>query len=569
MAETSRQRDLNLLIGGEAGQGLLTVGQLLARAMVRAGYSAVVTQDYMSRIRGGHNTFTIRASDRKLHAPREKLDLLVALTAETLEYHRHELSPTSLVVAEKRFNLEGPGIISPPISELAELRYHNIAMCGVIGNLIGLDRETLTDMARELFGSKKPEDLEKNLAAFSRAWEWTAGSGSHDFLKLPPAPGGGRRLYLQAHDALALGALSAGLKFYSFYPMTPGTSLANALAHYQSTLPIVVEQAEDEIAAINMALGASFAGAPAMVGTSGGGFALMVEGVSLAGMTETPIVIVISQRPGPATGLPTRTEQADLEFVLHSGHGEFPRAIFAPGSPEQAFDLARRALFLAEDSQGPVFILTDQYLADTCREVEPFKLDGLPRVEPGGKHDGAAGEYRRFKVTTDGVSPRLIPGKSEALVVADSDEHTEDGHITESAEVRTAMVKKRGRKLELIRSRVLTPEFGGSDDPDLLLVCWGSTLGPAAEAVELLGRRGTKAGWLHFSQVWPLVKKQFLPRLQKARRVVAVEGNFTGQFARLIRRETGFETSEKILRYDGRPVTPEFILRGLEHGGKP
>jgi 2-oxoglutarate ferredoxin oxidoreductase subunit alpha len=326
---------------------------------------------------------------------------------------------------------------------------------------------------------------------------------------------------------------------------------------------LVVEQAEDEIAAINLALGASFAGAPSMVATSGGGFALMTEGVSLAGMTETPIVIVVAQRPGPATGLPTRTEQGDLEFVLHAGHGEFPRAIFTPGSVEECFYLTRKALEMAERSQGPVFILTDQFLADSYRAVEFFDLSLLPPVLPGTT-PAITEPYRRYALTESGVSPRLFPGWSEHLVVADSDEHTEDGHLTEDLSVRQKMVEKRGRKWKVLQAEAVPPEFRGETGPDLLLVTWGSGRGAVEEAAALLRERGRRTAVLHFSQVWPLVPEHFLPIFQEAGEIVGVEMNVTGQFSRLLRRETGTRIDKTILRYDGLPLTPEYILRELE-----
>jgi 2-oxoglutarate ferredoxin oxidoreductase subunit alpha len=312
-----------------------------------------------------------------------------------------------------------------------------------------------------------------------------------------------------------------------------------------------------------MAIGASFAGAPSMVATAGGGFALMVEGVSLAGMTETPVVIVVGQRPAPATGLPTRTEQADLEFVLHAGHGEFPRAIFAPGSVEQCFDLARRAFFLAEAWQGPVFILTDQFLADSYRAVERFDVAGLDWVRPGADPGSIAEPYRRHAITADGVSPRLLPGASAHLVVTDSDEHTEDGHLTEDLGVRKLMVDKRLRKLEGLLREVVAPEYEGSASPELLLVSWGSTRASVREAAAAIRANGVDVATLHFSQVWPLVSAQFIARLEAAGSVVCVEGNAFGQLARLIRRETGFEIEERVSRYDGLPITPDYILREL------
>jgi 2-oxoglutarate ferredoxin oxidoreductase subunit alpha len=370
-------------------------------------------------------------------------------------------------------------------------------------------------------------------------------------------------MMMQGNEAIALGAISAGVKFYSFYPMTPATSVGLTLAKWADKMGLVVEQAEDEIAAINMALGASYAGAPSMVGTSGGGFALMVEGVSLAGMTETPVVIVVAQRPGPATGLPTRTEQADLQFVLYAGHGEFPRAIFAPGTVEECFDLTRKAFFLAEKYQGPVFILTDQFLSDSYRSVAPFDVANLPPVQVPLNPVPGPRPYRRYAVTENGVSPRLLPGMSEHLVVAGSDEHTEDGHLTEDLTVRQQMADKRLRKAEGIRGEVIPPELKGDRNPDLLLVTWGSSKGSVLEAASHLRSGGKKTATLYFPQVWPLLQEQFLSDLQGARRVVSVEGNATGQLARLIRQESGFEIKDRVSRYDGLPITPEFILRQL------
>jgi len=369
---------------------------------------------------------------------------------------------------------------------------------------------------------------------------------------------------MQGNEAIALGAISAGLKFYAFYPMTPSTSIGLTLARYAEKMGLVVEQAEDEIAAINMALGASFAGAPSMVATSGGGFALMVEGVSLAAMTETPIVIVIAQRPGPATGLPTRTEQGDLNFVLHSSHGEFPRAIFCPGTIEECFHLTRKAFVLAEKFQGPMFILTDQFLSDSYRAIIPFDIENLVPVRSSIDATPATVPYRRFSFTDSGVSPRLLPGLSGHLVIAGSDEHTEDGHLTEDLSVRKLMVEKRMKKTEGICRKVIKPEFKGDRNPDILLISWGSSKGSVLEAASLMSSPGRRVATLHFPQVWPLVPEQFMDFLQDARQVVCVEGNATGQLASLIRRETGFEVHHRVNRYDGLPITPEFILRELK-----
>lgn len=567
-------KPINLMIGGEAGQGLVTIGRLLCGALVRSGYSIVVTQGYQSRIRGGHNTFSVRFGVGSVEAPAEAVDLLVALNRETVGLHGADLAPGGLIVADEPSGSgeeTGRGkaeFLAVPYGKLAEKGFTNTAALGAVSALLGLDRALVEAEIDRLFDVKHPEMSEGNLRAFGAAFDWASKRKKY-LRKLPPARGGRGRLVLDGNQAIALGSVSAGARFCSFYPMTPSTSIPLALVGMAEEMGLVVEQAEDEIAAVNMAIGASFAGAPAMVATSGGGFALMVEGVSLAAMTETPIVVVVAQRPGPATGLPTRTEQADLEFVLHAGHGEFPRAIFAPGTVEECFHLTRRAFELAERFQGPVFVLTDQFLADSMRAVEPFDLSGLEPVRPGADPLAAGAPYRRHAVTESGVSPRLLPGMSGHLVVTDSDEHTEDGHLTEDLEARKRQVEKRLAKGRGILGEALEPEYGGDADADLLLVSWGSTRGSVREAAGVVREAGSGVAAMHFSQVWPLVPESFLPRLEAAGEVVCVEGNATGQLARLIRRETGFVIEKMIKRYDGLPVTPRYILRGLEGpGGK-
>jgi 2-oxoglutarate ferredoxin oxidoreductase subunit alpha len=556
------ERDLNILIGGEAGQGLVTIGELLARSLVRSGYSIVVTQSYQSRIRGGHNTFAIRVSPDSIAAPRESVDLLVALDVQTVVLHEGELTAHGLVVSDTVCPARHHPCLSVPYRELADRRFANIVALGVAGVLLGLDQELVARTLDDLFGKKHPEVTEQNERVLAETWRWCSAQ-EKNFPRLPAVSERAQRLFMNGNEAVALGALAAGVKFCSFYPMTPATGIPLTLVAQAKAMGLVVEQAEDEIAAINMAIGASFAGAPSMVATSGGGFALMTEGVSLAGMTETPVVIVVGQRPGPATGLPTRTEQGDLEFVLHAGHGEFPRAIFAPGTPEDGFRLIRKAFDLAARFQGPIFFLTDQFFADSYRAVAPFDVEALPPVASGIEKDAAVLPYRRYAITESGISPRLLPGVTRHLVVVDSDEHTEDGHITEDLTVRKAMMEKRLRKGRELKAEVVPPELAGDGKPDLLLVCWGSAKGAVDEAAAKLRAGGARVATLHFSQVWPLVPEQFLPHLEQAREVVGVESNAFGQFARLIRRETGFAIQRQVLRYDGLPMTPEYILREL------
>ena len=555
------RRILNILIGGEAGQGLVTIGQILAKSLVRSGYSIVVTQSYQSRIRGGHNTFSIRAGSGEVIAPQESVDLLVALDKDTVLLHRRDLTPDGLILLDGALDIGGDSALKVPFKELAKQRSSNIVALGVVGCLLGLGEGLIAKTMDDFFGKKDRGLAAENRLALAAATGWAAAHVTSRH-KLPAISNRSRRLMMNGNEAIAFGAISVGLRFYSFYPMTPSTSISLTLAGQARRVGLIVEQAEDEIAAINMAIGASFAGVPSMVGTSGGGFALMVEGVSLAAMTETPVVVVVAQRPGPATGLPTRTEQADLDFVLHAGHGEFPRAIFSPGTVEECFHLTRRALELAERYQGPMFLLTDQFLADSYRAVVPFNVRDLEPVRVSKETVGSA-PYLRFAITESGVSPRLFPGMTENLVVADSDEHTEDGHITEDLSVRRQMVEKRLRKGEGIQAEVIPPEMEGEANPDLLLVSWGSSKGAVQEVASRMRSNGEKVATLHFPQVWPLVPEQFMSQLESARQVISIEGNASGQLTRIIRGETGFYIKKKVLRYDGLPVTPEYIFREL------
>jgi 2-oxoglutarate ferredoxin oxidoreductase subunit alpha len=339
--------------------------------------------------------------------------------------------------------------------------------------------------------------------------------------------------------------------------MSPSTSVLEFLARHKNEFNIVVEQAEDEIAALNMALGAWFAGARGLVTTSGGGFALMCEAVSLAGMIESPVVVHVGQRPGPATGLPTRTEQGDLDLVLYSGHGEFPRAIFAPGTNDAAFNVMRKAFDIADTYQVPCFVLTDQFFLDSSSSSPAFEVPD----KPAEKHvETTVAGYRRFALTENGVSPRGIPGNGEGIVCLDSDEHTEEGYITEDLDLRVAMVDKRLRKLRLLEDEALVPRFWGPENFKTLVVCWGSNFSCVNDALGLIGN--SSMAMLHVTQLYPLhltVKH----RMGKAEKVIVVENNATGQFARLLTRETGFPVHESVLKYNGAPFSVEELVSRL------
>jgi 2-oxoglutarate ferredoxin oxidoreductase subunit alpha len=551
---------MNIVIGGAAGQGLATIGRLMSKAVVRAGYHLLVTQKYMSRVRGGHNTFAIRMGPEPVYGPTESIDILVALNQETVDKHRGRLAEGGLVLAGDDLDIGDLNALRIPFKELASkpLFYNTVAL-GVLAATVCNDETILEKLLDETFAKKGDKVVEMNVDVVRAAFDWVRGQEFNFTCLAPPEEDGGMMM-VNGNEAIALGALAAGCNFVSFYPMTPGTSVATTLIAKGAPLGLVYEQMEDEIAAVNIALGASYAGARPMVTTSGGGFALMTEGVSLAGVSETPVVITVAQRPGPATGMATRTEQADLDLVLYAGHGEFPRAILAPADVEQCFYLSYLAFDLAESFQTPVFVLTDQHLADSYQGVAPFDLDDLPDVARPMRE--AEEGYKRYALSEDGVSPRLVPGFGRALVRADSHEHDETGWITEDGMNRVVQNSKRLDKAFGLEDEVVEPDYYGEDAPDVLLVCWGSSLGACLDAMEK-AENGKTMAVLHFSQVYPLCESLFMDDLEKAGTVVAVEGNATGQFAKLITRETGFSINNHILRFDGRPLTPEYVLAGL------
>ena len=548
---------LNIRIAGEAGQGVQTTGNLLVRAFASAGLHVFATQSYMSRIRGGLNWFDIRVGERELFSGREKADLLVALNADALEALRGEVTDPGVVLFDGD---GGPDVHSLAFTETAKevsgsAQLANTVAAGAVSALLGYEVDRLCDSLAAQFGKKGGGLAESNVRCARRGAELAA--------RLPvsieaPRPSGAPRNVCSGSEAVGLAAATAGVKFATAYPMTPSTGVFTFLAGAADEYGIVVEQAEDEIAAINMVCGATYAGVPAMTTTSGGGFALMAEGLSLAGMMELPAVVLLAQRPGPATGLPTRTGQEDLAFALHAGHGEFPRALFAPGTAEQAYELTRRALETAHRFQTPVILLIDQFLADLQRNVSP--LDRSPH--PIDRHVvlDPPPDYVRYAVTGDGVSPRALPG-SGPFVVCDSDEHTEDGHITEDLGVRMRLQDKRLAKVKGMTAEARPPEVYGATEADILLVAWGSTYGPCREAVDILAAQGRAVAMVHFAQVWPLDAEAVRPLLAGtgARRVISVEGNGTGQFASIMRGTGAIDGCELLPRYDGMPFTGEWI----------
>ncbi len=552
----------NILIGGAAGQGVETTVAILQKFFTNSGYHVFAVRDFMSRVRGGHNFTLLRVSKDRVYSHSLKLDGIVAFNEETVQLHLPELKPEGFILCDSSYAVEDSRKIAINMvaisKELGNPRFAGMIAMGALLKLFGEDLGKADKVLRQFV---REQFVEPNMKALTRGHELV------ESLITPFGEKDKEKIILSGNQALALGAIAAGLRFYSAYPMSPSTTILEYLASKGEAAGIVVEQAEDEIAAINMAIGASYAGTPAMTGTSGGGFSLKVEALGLSGMAEIPLVVVDVQRPGPVTGLPTRTEQSDLKFVISASQGEFPRMVIALRNHTDAFYQTARALDIAERYQIPVILLSDQYLGDSTASVEPYDLSKVKVIKPLEVEDVPEGEYLRFRYTESGISPRLIPGKTRNFVTADSDEHDEFGRITEDATVRNQMMDKRMRKLESLKLELLEPEYVGVEDCDILIVGWGSTYGPIMDAVELLNKEGEeKFGALLFGDIYPLPQKLLNEKSSKVNRIINVEQNATGQLADLIREQTGIRCQESILKYDGRQITGEEIASRIRKG---
>lgn len=562
----------NLLIGGAAGQGIETTASILQKVLKNSGYFVFTVRDFMSRVRGGHNFTLIRFGSEPVMSHSNQLDGIIAFHEEAVSLHSEELKQEGFILCDSKLLTEDPRAIRIDMAaigkELGNPRVIGSVAIGAVLKIFGLEQTGIREVLKEFI---KEQYLEVNLSALSRGYESTSGRYTHNNGKYSDF------MIVSGCQAIGLGAAAAGLRFYSAYPMSPSTPVMEYLASIGHQTGIVVEQAEDEIAAINMAIGASFAGVPAMTGTSGGGFSLMVEALGLSGIAEIPLVAVDVQRPGPATGLPTRTEQSDLKFILSASQGEFPRMVIALRNHEDSFYQTARAFLLAEKYQLPVILLSDQYLGDSYATVKPYDLSKIHTLQTAAESGGAGndpvsaetpeGEYLRYRFTENGISPRLLPGKTKNFVTADSDEHDEQGRITEDAEIRTRMMDKRMGKLKLLVQELLEPEYLGTEEFDTLLLGWGSTYGPIAEAVRILNQgEGQSYAALIFGDIYPLPKKLLLEKSANARRIINVEQNATGQLAQLIREQTGITCSSSVLKYDGRQISGEELAEILRKG---
>lgn len=539
----------SVLIGGQAGQGIAKIAEVFGKILVRMGHFVFNYRDYPSLIRGGHNFNVVTFSGERIFSHDERgYEVVVALDQRTVDTHRDEaphayyIAPSGVKIP-KGENIDTAEAFKSRIPPIAV----NVILLGALAKYLGIPERIALEVVRK----ELPGDF--NVVAFK--YGYGKGEGNGRIGRIPR-----RGLYfLTGNEAIGLGAIASGIDMYIAYPMTPATPVLHFLAARKDKYDITVLQLENEIAVVNAALGASYAGAMTMVGTSGGGFALMAEALSLQGMSEVPLVVYLAQRTGPSTGVPTYTAQGDLLFALHAGHGEFPRVVVAPGDPAEAFNMTVEAFYLAYKYRTLSIILGDKHLGES--HFTMLESEFGPRVE-ADRFLVFPKRYKSYEFTDDGVSPRSVPGEIEDPVRATSYEHDEFGFTTERAEQIEEMVEKRLRKADTIEKAVMELEplsVYGDPAAERVIVSWGSTKGAILDALAHL------EGWkfVKINYIEPFPSALFLHEVEDAKRVVIVENTATGLIGKVIAENTGFVTEDKVLRYDARPFTPEYILRRL------
>ncbi len=565
---------VSFLIGGEAGQGLTRSGSLLGKALMRGGFYVFGANDYPSVIRGSHNFYVLRASDEEVWSQGDTVDIVLALNKETILRHIEGVTEGGGIVYDEKTELkEGEigrddvNLFPIPMSGIVDKVggrpiMRNTVTLGAAVGLVGYNKEILKGVISDTFAGRD-KIIEMNNKVIDAGYEYAKQNYAEGFhCKLETSSENPGRIMPTGNDAIALGAIQAGCRFFAAYPMTPASPILHYLAAKDAETDMVIIQTESEIAALNMVVGAGYAGVRAMTATSGGGFCLMTEALGLAAMTETPVVLMVGQRPGPSTGLATYSSQGDLLFAIHASHGEFPRVVVAPGDVEECFYLTMEAFNLAESFQVPSIILTDKYLVESHKSTDPFDT-GKVAVDRGDLQiiDEWAGseEYERFKFTESGVSPRILPGTKGATVLANSNEHTEYGYTTSEPDETVEMVDKRFRKLDALKRQVEllnAVKAYGAQDAEVTLVGWGSTKGPALEAFKMLRRDGVKARFVQVVYMEPFPSKAVEEALKGGGKYMLIEANKTAQLGKLIKFHNGFTFEHIFLKYDGRPFNP-------------
>ncbi len=564
----SEPQTFNWKIGGVGGYGLQSASNAFGRTMLRGGFSVHVYDEFPSIIKGGPSTGQVAVSQRPLRSHRQSVDFLVCLNQQSIVAHQPELVPGGWLlydadVVEKPPTFRRDIVTFPfPFTHLtqsvkAEKLTRNVVALGATFGLLNYPLEPVRAILQEAYGSKGKNVAEMNQRAVEMGADYARQHAPKPFPYSLKPKRSRRQLLINGNDALSLGALAAGCRFYAAYPMTPASSILSFMVKHGPAHGLVVRQLPDEMAVVNAAIGAAYAGARSMVASSGGGFSLMVESLGLAAMTETPLVMIDAQRPGPATGLPTWTEQGDLRFVMHAAPGDFPRVVLAPGDPAECFQLMPLAFNLADQYQLPVIVLTDKYLAESWYTTDEFDWPnvsiGRGKIVSAGQVSGGQQMFARYVNGTKGLSPRVLPGTPGLPFMANSDEHDAYGLSNEDSQVRNQQHQRRLQKLGRIVRELPPPVVFGPAKADLTVLAWGSSKGPVLDAIELLAAEGRRVNFLYTSALHPFPASAYRARLKSSQRLVLVEGNATGQFGGLVTEQTGVAVTDRILRFDGRP----------------
>lgn len=575
-----QNKNISIKIGGPAGSGIKSVGSILAKTLSRHGFSVFEYPEYPSLIRGGHSTEQITASDGEVFSQIRPVDILLALDQKTINEDLKEVSPNGIVVYDSKTTQKTKNDsrqwIDLPMGEMARNLGNrlmaNNAGIGSILALLRLKTKITSEIIGEEFKDKGLKIIEINHRALEKGYKYLAKKEIKLNTYLKPPAKKSSRILLTGNDAVSLGAVAAGMGLYVSYPMTPSISTLHFLAAHQHEFGYIVRQPEDEIAAINMVLGAEFAGVRAMTGTSGGGFALMNEALSLAGIAEIPAVIFLAQRPGPATGMPTWTEQGELAYAIQAGHGEFLRIVLAPGDPPEAFQLTADAFNLAERYQTPVIILSDKYLGESAMTTAIFDQNKIS-IDRGEIVDSnklrKLTNFQRYQITKNGISPRSLPGNEKRIYIANSYEHDYHGLDNEEASMKVWQSDKRLKKMETLIMSMPGPTVVGPKKANVTIISWGSSKLPAMQVIANYKSQITnhkKINLLHFSYMWPMNREAVKRALEKyaAKKTLMLEGNATGQFQAILKSQIGFEPTAYLRKYDGRPIYPEEIEAAID-----
>lgn len=563
---------VSLKIVGASGQGIDSIGEIMAKALKRAGYCVFGYREYPSLIKGGHASYQLDTSDEKIESTEVKVNIVIALNHHGLEHNLTDLKPGGILIhstpdwvftQEDRKLIErlSLSIIELPIETIlrklgAKPILGNVLLSAFIWSVLGQDIAGLKKMVGEKFAKKK-DLLELNMRCIEEGFAMRKEFSSLAVAMQKPQKKWQKQLLITGSKAMGLGAIHAGMRLFAGYPMTPSSPLLNYVAAIQNETGIVLKQAEDEITAAQLVSGAMFMGTRALTATSGGGFDLMSETLSMNAMIENPTVFVLAQRPGPATGLPTWTAQADLLMAINTSHGEFARLVLSVSDSDDAFTLMNEAFNYAEEFQISVIVLTDKQIAEALYTQEPYELKktkikrGL--VTDPEKLKKLKSSDRYAANAKNGISPRWLPGAEAATYVAQGDEHRADGSVDETAANAKAQLEKRMKKTEALKAALPEPTLFGSTEPDILLVGWGSTKSVVLDALKSDALKEKSIGYLHFTHLWPLKTETFMKLAKTAKSIILIEGNYQGQLGILLKQETGIDIQEKILKYDGRP----------------